>query len=63
MTGGVALFLLALGAILLFGVTATVAGISVNTIGIILMIVGAIGLLYAVLVHADRTTGGRTSSF
>ena len=63
MTGGLALFLVALGAILLFGVTATVAGISVNTIGIILMIVGAIGLLYALLIHGDRTTDRRTSAF
>ena len=57
---GASLFLLALGAVLLFGVTATVAGISINTIGVILLVVGFIGLLYALLVHADRgmrTTG------
>lgn len=65
MTGGIALFLIALGAILLFAVTATVAGISINTIGIILMVVGAIGLLYALMVHsrADTTTDrGRPTS-
>ena len=37
------LILVALGAILYWGVTASVAGVSVNTIGVILMVVGAIG--------------------
>ena len=44
---GTSLFLVALGAILYFAVTATVSGISVATIGLILMIVGAIGLLFS----------------
>lgn len=42
---GTSLFLLALGAILYFAVTASVSGISLATIGLILMIVGGIGLL------------------
>ena len=46
---GVGLFLLAVGAILTFAVTATVSGIDVNTIGIILMIIGALGLLLSLL--------------
>ncbi len=53
---GVSLFLLALGAILLFGVTATVAGVNINTVGVILLVVGFIGLLYALLVQGDRGT-------
>ena len=46
---GVSLFLIALGAVLAFAVTATVAGISIQTAGVILMIVGAIGLLMSML--------------
>lgn len=42
---GTSLFLLALGAILYFAVSASISGISLATIGLILMIVGAIGLL------------------
>jgi steroid 5-alpha reductase family enzyme len=42
---GTSLFLIAVGAILYFAVTAHVAGISIATVGLILMIVGVIGLL------------------
>jgi len=35
----------AVGAILMWAVNATVAGIEINTIGLILMIVGAIGFV------------------
>lgn len=42
---GTSLFLVALGAILYFAVTASVSGLSLSTIGLILMIVGVIGLL------------------
>ena len=45
MTIGAALFLIAVGAILNFAVTATVAGIDLQTVGVILMIVGGVGLL------------------
>lgn len=44
MTIGSSIFLIALGAILAFAVTASVAGIEIQTIGVILMIAGAIGL-------------------
>lgn len=43
------LVMIALGAILYWAVTATVAGLSVNTIGVILMIAGAIGLLLSLV--------------
>ncbi|MDX6515024.1 MAG: hypothetical protein QOH73_690 [Gaiellaceae bacterium] len=46
---GVSLFLIAVGAILTFAVNATVSGISINTIGWILMIVGAVGILLSLL--------------
>jgi Domain of unknown function (DUF6458) len=42
---GTSIFLIALGAILRFAVTATVSGISIQTVGTILMIVGVIGLV------------------
>ena len=46
---GVSLFLLAVGAILTFAVNATVSGVDVSTVGIILMIVGGLGLLLSLL--------------
>ena len=42
---GVSIVLMAIGAILLWAVTASVAGISLNVIGVILLVVGAIGLI------------------
>lgn len=51
---GVGLFLLAVGAILTFAVTATVGGISIATIGIILMVVGAVGILLDLVLFAPR---------
>ena len=45
MTIGTSLFLIAVGAILKYAVTAHVAGINVHTAGLILMIVGVLGLL------------------
>lgn len=57
---GTSLFLIALGAILYFAVTATVSGLSVQTVGVILMVVGGIGLAISLLwttIWADRTRG------
>ena len=54
---GTALFLIAVGAILRFAVTATTHGIDIQTIGVILMIVGGVGLvisLFWMLVWANR---------
>jgi hypothetical protein len=45
MTIGTSLFLIAVGAILKYAVTATVAGVNVHTAGLILMIVGVAGLV------------------
>ena len=42
---GISILLIAIGAILLWAVTTTVAGVSINTIGLILIVVGAVGLL------------------
>jgi Domain of unknown function (DUF6458) len=46
---GVSLILIAAGAILTWAVNATVSGIDINTIGVILMVVGAIGLILSVM--------------
>jgi hypothetical protein len=45
MTLGLSLFAIAVGAILTFAVKATPAGIDIGTVGVILMVVGAIGLI------------------
>ena len=42
---GTSIFLIALGAILKFAVTATVAGFDVQTAGVILMVAGIVGLV------------------
>jgi hypothetical protein len=46
---GVSLILIAVGAILTWAVNATVSGLDINTIGVILMVVGAIGLLLSLM--------------
>jgi hypothetical protein len=61
MTIGTSIFLIALGAILAFAVNATVAGISIQTAGVILIAVGALGLVIGLFMlsrrprEADRT--------
>jgi hypothetical protein len=45
MPTGTSILLIAIGAILRYSVTATVSGISLTTVGLILMIVGILGLL------------------
>jgi hypothetical protein len=63
MTIGTSIFLIALGAILRYAVTATVAGISIQTAGLILMIVGALGLVIGLfLLASDRRRGDRVAS-
>jgi hypothetical protein len=61
MSLGASLFLLAVGAILTFAVEAEVAGLDIDTVGIILMIVGAIGLLFSIVwMSRTRAAGTRT---
>jgi NADH:ubiquinone oxidoreductase subunit 3 (subunit A) len=57
---GTSIFLIALGAILKYAVTFTVAGIKIQTVGLILMIVGIVALV-ASLVYAlaDRRRDDR----
>ncbi|CAN5592349.1 hypothetical protein BH18ACT1_BH18ACT1_17980 [soil metagenome] len=46
---GVSVFLLALGAIMTFALDVSVSGVDLYTVGIILMVAGALGLLISIL--------------
>ena len=46
---GLSLVLIAIGAILKFAVTATVSGISLSTVGVVLMVVGVAGLVISLI--------------
>jgi Domain of unknown function (DUF6458) len=52
------MLLIAVGAVLRYAVTATVSGINIHTVGLILLIVGIAGLVISLLymaLWADRT--------
>lgn len=49
MTTGISLFLIAVGAILYFAVNASISGIEIDTVGVILMVIGGIGFLWSLL--------------
>jgi len=51
---GVSLFLIAAGAILAFAVNAVTDVANIQTIGVILMIVGGLGLLLDLIIFAPR---------
>jgi Co/Zn/Cd efflux system component len=55
---GTSIFLIAVGAILRYAVNVTVEGIEIDTVGLILIVVGAIGLVISLAViflsHDDR---------
>ncbi|MDQ6650284.1 MAG: DUF6458 family protein [Actinomycetota bacterium] len=55
---GVSVFLLVLGAILTFAVHASVSGVSISTVGIILMVGGAIGLITTLIIFGGNRRGG-----
>ena len=46
---GTSVFLIALGAILYFAVSVSADGFNINTIGLILMVVGVIGLVVSLI--------------
>ena len=46
---GVSILLIAVGAILIWGVTGEVSGFDVDAIGVILLVVGALGLLLSMI--------------
>ena len=59
MTIGTSLFLIAVGAILKYAVTATVAGVNVHTAGLILMVVGVVGLVIGLFLMTQTTRADR----
>jgi Domain of unknown function (DUF6458) len=61
---GVSLFLIAVGAILTWAVNVTVSGIELDTVGVILMVVGTLGLALSLIFWASGRSGGtRTTSY
>ncbi|MGH3022343.1 MAG: DUF6458 family protein [Gaiellaceae bacterium] len=58
---GASIFLVAVGAILAFAVTAEVSGVDISTVGWILMIVGIVGFLLSLLFWS--TWGGFGGSY
>ena len=60
---GVSAFLIAAGAVLYWGVTANVEAVDLDVVGVILMIVGALGLLWALVASsaAPWRRGGRVA--
>ena len=58
MTIGSSLFCIAVGAILYFAVTAELAGIEIQTVGIILMIVGVLGLVLGLVMSRRSAPPG-----
>jgi cytochrome c oxidase subunit IV len=64
MTIGAGIFLIAVGAILKFATNFHVQGVSIDTIGVILMIAGAVGLLIGLfqeIVWARRRVPGEVA--
>ena len=60
---GVSLLLVAIGAVLAFAVHVTGSGFNIHTIGIILLVVGAIGALTSMIFWSSwGGFGGRTRS-
>lgn len=51
---GVNIFLMAVGAILTLAVDATVAGLDIKVVGVILIVAGAVGLILTLFVFAPR---------
>jgi hypothetical protein len=58
MTIGTSLLLIAVGAILKWAITASVHGVDIHTVGVILMVVGCVGLVIGLwmLIRARETT-------
>jgi membrane protein implicated in regulation of membrane protease activity len=59
MSIGVGIFLMVLGAIMAFAVEATTPGINVNTLGVILLLIGLVVVLYSLLFWSGRPPWGR----
>jgi hypothetical protein len=55
MATGVSLFFIAIGAILTFAVHATMNGVDLDTIGVILMVIGLLGMLFSLVLWDSWT--------
>ena len=59
---GISIFLIAVGAVLAFAVNVSAEGVNLDTVGVILMVVGGIGLLASLTFWSDwgpaRRRGG-----
>jgi membrane protein implicated in regulation of membrane protease activity len=58
---GVSLFLLAVGAILTFATDVTVSGLNLDTVGLVLMLVGAVSFVLTLIVWSSRRRVVRTA--
>jgi hypothetical protein len=58
MSIGAALFMIAVGAILRYAVSDSIEGVDLPVIGLILMIIGAIGLVISLVMYANATRRG-----
>jgi len=58
---GTSLFLIAIGAILYFAVDATISGLEITTVGIILMVIGVVGLLISLFMIGSARRDARTT--
>jgi hypothetical protein len=56
---GVGIFLMVLGAILAFAVQTDVPGVNVNSLGIILLLIGLVAVLYSLVFWSNLTPWGR----
>ena len=57
---GIGILFIAVGAILTFAVDATVSGIDIQVVGVILMIVGALGIVLDLIIFAPRRRSSST---
>ncbi len=62
---GVSIILIAAGAILTWAVTATVSGVSIQTVGVILLVVGIVGLVLSMIFWSSwgGVGGGRRRTY
>jgi hypothetical protein len=63
MTIGASLFLIALGAILKYAVTAHVAGVNLHVVGVILMVVGAAGIVFGFFLMTSARARRRPGAY
>jgi hypothetical protein len=63
MSIGISIFLLVVGAILTFAVNVSTSGFNVNTVGIILMAGGALGLLLSLLFWSSMSPWSRRRTY